>query len=171
MKKLFLSLTLLASFATMAQDGYSLTPETYQGITAKVSQLDTLSARAFADRLAGSATTSFAYMQTKTNETGTKFYYSRTDLTQKEQLDQEEIGCTSCLVVYFKNTADGLTFNQVVGSFEDLLPTWQREFLPTATADNAQQSFKYREVKNRATGTNIRFEKFNNMWQIYNSSK
>tara|TARA_R100000306_G_scaffold62377_2_gene69149 strand:+ start:174 stop:689 length:516 start_codon:yes stop_codon:yes gene_type:complete len=171
MKNLIFTLALLITTLTFAQDGYKLTPETYQAINAKVSNLDEGAARAFADRLAGTSETEFAYMQTKTTEKATKFYYTRTDLTQKEQVDQNEMGCSDCLVVYFKNQPTGLVFDQVAGSFEDLYPTWNREFLPSATVDNVNESFKYREVKDRTTGTDIRFMKANGTWQIYNWTK
>lgn len=171
MKKLLFTISLFATLVITAQDGYKLPVETYTDIQANVSQLDVESARAFADRLAGTTVTPFAYLQTEETDKATKFYYSRSNLTQKEQIDQEEMGCANCLVVFFKNTPEGLTFHQVAGSFEDLLPTWQREFLSTATAENTKESFKYREVKNRTTGTDIRFSNTGTMWMIYNWSK
>ncbi|MBK5213618.1 MAG: hypothetical protein JJE55_08170 [Flavobacteriaceae bacterium] len=171
MKNLLLILTVLITALTFAQDGYKQTPETYQAITAKVSQLDTTSARAFADRLAGTTDTQFAYLQTKTTAKATKIYYTRTDLTQKEQVDQAEMGCSDCLVVYFRNQPTGLVFWQVSGDFNELLPMWQTEFLDTATAENAKESYKYRELKDKTTGLDIRFDHPNGTWQIYNWTK
>src|SRR5690554_3011404 len=134
MKTLLLTLTLLISVLAFAQDGYKLPPEAYQEINATVSKLDTISARALADRLAGSNGGTFAYMQTKTTDKAVKYYYTRTDLSKQEQKDQDEIGCSDCLVVFFKNRPEGLDFWQVSGDFEELLPMWQTTFLPDATA-------------------------------------
>lgn len=172
MKNRILSLVIFITTLSFAQDGYKLAPETYQAITAKVSGLDETQARQFADGIVNSTVNKFAYMQTKTTDHATKIYYSRTDLTDQQKVDQAEMGCTDCLVVYFKNhPQSGLVFDHVAGSFEDLYPTWNREFLPSATVDNINESFKYREVKDRTTGTDIRFMKANGTWQIYNWTK
>lgn len=171
MKNLLLTIALFVTALSFAQDGYKLAPETYEAITAKVSELDTLRARAFADRLAGTAPTGFVYMQTKTTDNATKYYYKKAAMSSEEKQDLAAFGCSDCLVVYFKNVNNSLQFDQVTGRFEDLYPTWNREFLPSATVDNVNQSFKYREVKDRTTGTDIRFGKVDNTWQIYNWTK
>lgn len=171
MKSALLTFALFVTVLSFGQDGYKLSPEAYQEITDKLSKLDTTLARALAERLAGSSATEFAYMQTKTTDKATKYYFTRTDLTEKEQKDQDEMGCSKCLVFYFRNNTAGLDFWQVAGSFEELQPMWQSEFLEDATADNAKESFRYREVKDRATGTDIRFAKQQGMWQIYNWMK
>lgn len=171
MKNLLLTFALFIAAFSFAQDGYKLTPETYTAIKAKVNQMDENSARAFADKVAGTAPTEYVFLNSRKDDNGNmKFYYGRTDLNEKEKQDQADFGCVRCLIVYFKNQPTGLQFDQVVGSFEDLFPTWQREFLSTATAENAKESFKYREVRSRATGTDVRLAKSGGMWQIINYS-
>ena len=171
MKQLLLTFALLITAFASAQDGYKLTPETYAAIEQKVNQMNESSARSFADKVAGTAPTEYVFMRTeKTDDGFYKYYYSRTDLTAEEKKDQEDFGCERCLIVYFKTVNGAIQFDHVFGSFEDLFPTWQREFLTTATVQNAKDSFKYREVRNRTTGTDVRLAKAGGMWQIINRS-
>ena len=170
MKKILLTFALLAAIVTSAQDGYNLPEQTYKDIKAKVSQLSESSARSFADGIANSAPTQYVWYKTKKGDKYVRYYYSRTDLSEKEQKDQEDFGCSKCFIVDFILYPQGLQFDQVNGSFEDLFPTWQREFLNSATKANFNESFKYRDVNNRKVGTDIRFARAGGLWQIYNWS-
>ena len=167
MKKLLLLLFL--PLCSIAQTGYGLTSDQYATMQANLIKVDTTNARAFASSIAGTAPAGYNYLRTKINDDGVvKYYYGRTDLTQKEQKDQEDFGCVRCMIVYFKPVNSSLHFYKVSGSLEDLQPTWQREFLPTATMEMINESFKYREVKNKETGTDVRLQQNGDSWTIYN---
>ena len=162
-------LFLIIPFLGIAQNGYELTQDQYIAIQHRLVKSDTIEARAFASSIAGTAATPHQHIRTKVSDNGTvKYYYGRLDLTQKEQKDQQDFGCVRCMIVYFRSVNNSLQFYKVSGSLEDLQPTWQREFLPTATMEMINESFKYREIKNKEIGTDVRLQQNGDTWTIYN---
>ena len=172
MKKLLLTLLITVSFAIQAQDGYSLSKETYQNIYTSVNELDDPGTLEFATKLTEASPTNYEFIKLKeTDDTTDKvYYYLDSSLTPSEKTKALEFGCRPCLKVYFKASKDGYKFHSVIGSLEDLLPTWNAVFLSAATKETVASSFKYREVKNRDIGLDVRFTKQQGVWKIYNWS-
>jgi len=160
-----------------------------QKIKDKINNLDTITARIFSDSIAYSAKTPFEFFKLKKYKKHNDkyirnfiYYYIPTNLTVEEDKENREFSCDKCMKVYFNVYYDGansdleiegiqkLKFQQVYGSFLDLFPTWKREFLPTVNKDKVLDDFKFRDVKNRKLGINVRISKQNGIWQIYNWS-
>ena len=182
MKKLLL-ITLLFTFGIIqAQDGYSLSDETYKEIRTKVMGLDSLETKTFADNLASSAKTKFVYYKAKMNDNQLRYYYRRMDLSPEEQKEQELFGCVRCMVVYFNKYYKGsnfdleiegipmFSFNFVSGSYLDLFPTWKREFLPAAIKEEALDNFRYRDVINKTLNVNVTLSDPTGFWILRNLS-
>ncbi len=180
MEKPLLILGLLISLWGFAQDGYKLSPEQYKEITNMISQLDSISAKTFSDKIAATAKTSLALENIKSNSRTVIFYYSPEGMAPEEKEKQETRGCESCLkVVFLKYEIGGskdlqtkgeqfLKFSEASGLYLDLFPTWEREFLSGADPEAALESFRQREVKSREYNCNISIQKTSSIWKIYN---
>lgn len=168
MKKLLLISGLLFSFFSFAQDGYKLAPEQYKEITDKITQLDSISAKSFSDKIANSAETSLVLENVKSNKRAIIFYYNEKDLTPEEKEKQEVKGCESCLTVIFLKNQNNLKLSEVRGLYKDIFPTWEREFLPGASPDIALENFRQREVKSREYSCNITIDITEDRCRIYN---
>ncbi|OBX17735.1 MULTISPECIES: hypothetical protein [Bizionia] len=170
MKKIFITLTLLASIITTAQDGYNLPDSNYESIFKNVTQLDSLTARQFANSIVGNSKTNYTFLSAKNRDDSATYYFIQSGLSDSEIQEQKEMGCVQCMTVNFTVYGNRYVFLNVTGSLKDLLPTWNREFLPAATPELIKESFKYREVKNRSTGVDVRLTDEGGVWQIYNWS-
>ena len=182
MKKLLLITFLFTINLTQAQDGYSLSDETYKEIRTKVIGLDSLETKTFADNLASSAKTDFVFYKAKFNDNDLRYFYRRMDLTPEEQKKQEMLGCVRCMVIYFHKYYEGsnedlgiegapkFRFNLVIGSYLDLFPTWKREFLPSAIKEEALDNFKYLRVESVEMHLNVTLAKFSGVWELRNNS-
>ncbi|MGJ5643224.1 hypothetical protein [Formosa sp. S-31] len=180
MKKLLYSIAFLSSLFISAQNGYELSDLKYKEVSNKVNKLDSLTARAFADGIASAAATDYDFLTVKTIDNNSVYYYIPSELTPEEILDQKQMGCDKCMRVIFNVYYDGadkdleikgkqrLVFREVVGKFLDLYPTWNREFLPSATPELIKDSFKYRVVQNRNLDLNVRLDKVGGVWRIFN---
>ena len=181
MKKALLFVLMLSCFCLTAQ---SPGESEVQEIMRKINNLDSLSARQFADEIAFSAKTRFQFYELKTYKKGRilRYNYINMDLSEDQQQKIETYGCDqNCLTVEFKVYYEGgnpdleiigekkIAFSEV-GSFRflDIFPTWKREFYPNATKENAA-NFKNNHVYLANTGV-FRFQKFNNFWTIRNQS-
>lgn len=169
MKNLLYTLLLIGS-VSFAQDGYSLKPETYTEIKAKVLQLDSLSAADLANDIAGAAKTDYRLLKAEQEDNHLNYYYVPASLSEEAFNEALEMGCTSCLVVYFDVYDTGIRFNNVAGDYEDLFAVWKAEFLPSVTTELAESSFKYRDVKDKTTGVNIRLSNNGAPWEIRNNT-
>lgn len=154
----------------MAQDGYNLPYSSYKAIFTKVTQLDSLTARQFANSIIRTTETQYEFLSVKKRKETATYYYIESGLSEGEVQEQKELGCSKCMTVNFMVYDTRYVFLSITGSLNDLLRAWQNEFLPTATADLINESFKYREVKNRSTGVDVRLSDEGSVWQIYNWS-
>ena len=182
MMKKALLISLLFSF-------FSLTAQTpseseVQVIMQKINNLDSLSARQFADEIAFSTKTRFQFYELKTYKKGRilKYNYINMDLSEDQQQKIETYGCDqNCLTVEFKVYYEGgnpdleiigekkIAFSKV-GSFRflDIFPTWKRVFYKNSTEEDVL-SFKNNHIYLANTGV-FRFQKFNNFWTLKNQS-
>ena len=158
------------SLSSYSQDGYSLSADTYQSIYTNTNQLDSITAMGFANNIAKAAATKYDYIKVEASDKGNTYYYLDNAIQGEAKTKALEFGCEPCLKVSFKAFKNGLKFHSVVGSLEDLLPTWNAVFLKSATKETIDSSFKYREVKNRDIGLDVRFTKQQGVWKIYNWS-
>lgn len=170
MKKLLLTITLLSCLTISAQNGYELPEATYQSIFKKVNQLDSLSARQFSNSVVSATKTPYTFLLAKKRDKSASYYYIESGLSASEVQEQKETGCSKCMRVNFTVYGNRYVFLDVSGSLNDLLPTWNKEFLPSATPELINSSFKYREVKDRNTGVDVRLTQQGDVWQIYNWS-
>lgn len=182
MKKLLLLLALaLTCNIVHSQDGYKLSPETYETIKSKIIDIDSITAKNFADDIASSAKTGFTYLKTKEDAKDLRYYYTPNDATEAEKEDREAFGsCMRCMIVYFKKYNKGanedleiegtpmLYFSMVSGSYLDLFPIWKKEFLNAATPELALDNFRYRDVKYIPLNLDVRLSKMNGLWTIKN---
>lgn len=127
-------------------------------------QLDSIAAKQFSDKIASSAKTPLALKDIRNNKRALIFYYDNQELTQKEKEVQEIKGCESCLKVIFFKTEKGLKFSEVTGLFNDLFPTWEREYLSGVKPEQINESFRFREVQT-PEGI-ITFEQKDKFWKI-----
>lgn len=170
MKKLLLTLTLFSCMYAIGQDGYNLPESNYQTIFKKVNHLDSLSALQFANSIVSATNDKYTFLSAKKRDKSATYYYIESGLSASEVQEQKETGCSKCMRVNFTVYGNRYVFLDVSGSLNDLLPTWKKEFLPSATPELINSSFKYREVKDRNTGVDVRLTEQGDVWQIYNWS-
>lgn len=163
-------LLLCTSFTFQAQDTY------------KANDLDSITARQFANTIVASAKTQYEFLKLKkrAKRQTLTYYYIDASLSPEEKAEQKEMGCRDCMKINFKTYTVGanadmqepgaskIKFINVSGSFLDLFPTWQREFLQTATKENVL-NYKDRAVKKDGFSL-FRFSKINGIWEIRNNS-
>lgn len=168
MKKAILFIALLIGAFAFAQTGYELPALQYQQIKQKISELSDREARNLANEMA-QATGGFVYYKTDTGDDNIQYLYAPTNSTPAQTKEREQYGfCKGCLIITFRGQPDNRKFYEVVGTFEDLFPIWKNEFLPSATAQNTKDNFKYRDVKSSGAKLDVRLQHLYGAWQIHN---
>lgn len=190
MKKLLFITLLLVTYVTTAQKKGKLSKEQYIEINYKISNFDSITARSFADKIATSAKTEYKFIELKivkqsSNKSKDRTFVYRYIPVNLYPDDFEKTGeydCNySCMDVEFNVVYDGanedleekgtkrLVFHLVTGKFLDIFPTWEREFLSTATKEKVLD-YEDRYVGNKKHDgiVDVRIDKINGMWQIYN---
>lgn len=153
---------LLAIFLNFVNSNAQRTEEIYNTIQ----QMDSLSAFEFADKIASSASTDYTYMYAEESDDDFRIFYSRTDLTTDEFNKQRELGCYKCFIIYFKINADNsFRFTEVFGNYEDLIPTWLREF---QVGEFDKGRFGYQYLKDRSLKLDVRLNRSQGIWNIKN---
>lgn len=156
MKKLLLLTLLFCYLSGFAQDGHKLTPEQYKEIVKKTTALDSLTAKTFSDKIVSTAQTNLEIDNIRSTNRALIFRYNEKGLSDEEIERQEMQGCDNCLTVIFMKRPDGYFLSEVRGSYNDVFPTWEREFLPGADPKAARENFRNREVKSREYNCDLR---------------
>ena len=173
MKKALLFVLMLSCFSMTAQ---TPSESEVQEIIHKINNLDSLSARQFADKIALSAKTDFQFYELRSLKKGRilRYNYIKMDLSEDQQQEIKHYGCNqNCLSVEFEVFellgSKKAAFSKV-GSFmfSDIFPTWKREFSSNSTEEDIL-NFKNNNIYLGNKGV-FRFQKFNNFWTIRNQS-
>lgn len=179
-KSLFIILSVL--FITVnAQEKFKPDIDQCLKIKERISKLDSITARSFADSIAYYAKTEYLFYKVKVwdNRNLYQYLYIPSGLTKEEEQEQIEFGCSKCMRVEFKLYFEGanedleieglpyLVFQEVRGKFLDLYPTWKREFLPSATEEQVLGNFRYRIIY-KGNNRLFEFSKYNGVWKIRN---
>lgn len=175
MRKLLFTIALIGSLICNAQTDIDI-------VIQKINNLDSISARTFANEIAESSKTGYEFFKLKKREKYNQYiyYYIQKGLNQEEKEEQRQNGCDKCINVVFNVYYDGankdleiegkqrLRFDYINGSFLDLFPTWKREFDPEATHESIMNGEN--DIVRNGNVRVYQFVKFNGVWEIRNQS-